>query len=254
MNRRQKKKYDALNPHRRLHKNLRFAAMEQYKLLRTNLSFVLPEDLKCPIIGVTSSAQGDGKSTTAINLAYVLATDKKRVLLIDGDMRLPSVAKKMNMIGTFGLSNLLMTQSVEDLERFRSEILDNWYIIPAGSLPPNPSELLGSTKMQKLLNVLSEQFDYIVLDLPPVNAVSDAIAVSRWITGMVLVVRQNYTNKKDVENCVRQLTFSNVKVLGCVMNECEDGMTGKGKYKRYSKNYGYGANADKKAVKRPPAI
>ena len=245
MNRRQKKKYDALNPHRRLHKNLRFAAMEQYKLLRTNLSFVLPEDLKCPIIGVTSSSQGDGKSTTSINLAYVLATDKKRVLLIDGDMRLPSIAKKMNMIGTFGLSNLLMTQSVEDMERFRSDILDNWYIIPAGSLPPNPSELLGSTKMQKLLDSLAEQFDYIILDLPPVNAVSDAIAVSRWITGMLLVVRQNYTNKKDVENCVRQLTFSNVKVLGCVMNECEDSVSAKGKYKRYSKSYGYGANTEK---------
>ena len=114
---------------------------------------------------------------------------------------------------------------------------------------------LGSSKMQKLLEVLSEQFDYIILDLPPVNAVSDAIAVSRWITGMLLVVRQNYTNKKDVENCVRQLTFSNVKVLGCVMNECEDGVTGKGKYKRYSQNYGYGASAEKKTtVKRPPSI
>ena len=252
MTRRQKKKYDALNPHHRLHKNLRFTAMEQYKLLRTNLSFVLPEDLKCPIIGVTSSAQGDGKSTTAINLAYALAADKKRVLLIDGDMRLPSIAKKMNIIGTFGLSNLLMAQNIEDLERFRSGILDEWYIIPAGSLPPNPSELLGSTKMQKLLEMLREQFDYIVLDLPPVNAVSDAIAVSRWITGMLLVVRHNYTNKKDVENCVRQLTFSNVKVLGCVMNECDDGMSGKGKYTRYSKHYGYGVNTEK--VKRPPAI
>ncbi len=245
MNRRQKKKYDAVNSRRSLHKNLRFAAMEQYKLLRTNLSFVLPEDLKCPIIGVTSSAQGDGKSTTAINLAYVLATDKKRVLLIDGDMRLPSIAKKMDMIGTFGLSNLLVTQSVEDVECFRSDILENWYIIPAGNLPPNPSELLGSTKMQKLLDSLAEQFDYIILDLPPVNAVSDAIAVSRWISGMLLVVRQNYTNKKDIENCVRQLTFSNVKVLGCVMNECVDGVSKKGKYKRYSKSYGYGSSTAK---------
>ena len=133
MTRRQKKKCDALNSQHRLHKHLRFAAMEQYKLLRTNLSFVLPEDIKCPVIGVTSSAQGDGKSTTAINLAYALAADKKRVLLIDGDMRLPSIAKKMNIIGTFGLSNLLMAQNVEDLERFRSGILDEWYIIPAGN-------------------------------------------------------------------------------------------------------------------------
>jgi len=255
MNRRQKRKYDALNPHHLLHENLGFAAMEQYKLLRTNLSFVLPEDVKCPIIGVTSSAQEEGKSTTAINLAYALAADKKRVLLIDGDMRLPSVAKKMNIIGTYGLSNLLMTQDVQDLERFRSGILDDWYVIPAGSLPPNPSELLGSSKMQKLLDLLSEKFDYIILDLPPINAVSDAVAVSRLITGMILVIRQNYTNRKDLENCVRQLTFSNVKVLGCVMNECDEGMSSKGKYKHYSKKYGYRSYEERdQAVKRPPSI
>jgi capsular exopolysaccharide synthesis family protein len=264
MNQNKKNQKDALNSPRPLHENLRFSAMEQYKLLRTNLSFVLPEDVKCPIIGVTSSAQGDGKSTTAINLSYVLAADKKRVLLIDGDMRLPSIARKMNLLGSYGLSNLLMTYDVEDMERFHSKILDGWYVLPAGSLPPNPSELLGSPKMQKLLNLLSEKFDYIILDLPPVNAVSDAIAVSRWITGMILVVRQNYTDKKDLENCVRQLTFSNVKVLGCVMNECDDGLPNSGKYKRYSKKYGYRTNYTKdqkkqkagksEAVKRPPAV
>jgi capsular exopolysaccharide synthesis family protein len=215
----------------------------------------LPDDVKCPIIGVTSSSQGEGKSTTAINLAYVLAADKKRVLLIDGDMRLPSIAKKMNILGTHGLSNLLMTYDVEDLERFRSDILDDWYIIPSGSIPPNPSELLGSGKMQKLLDLLSEKFDCIILDLPPVNAVSDPIAVSRLITGMILVVRQNYTDKKDLENCVRQLTFSNVNVLGCVMNECNEGFSGKGKYRKYSKNYGYRSSSKvEDKVKRPPAI
>jgi Mrp family chromosome partitioning ATPase len=109
--------------------------------------------------------------------------------------------------------------------------------------------------MQKLLELLSEKFDYIILDLPPVNAVSDAIAVSRLITGMLLVVRQNYTNKKDLESCVRQLTFSNVKVLGFVMNECDDGMSGRGGYKRYSKNYGYRTSAEQsQTAKRPPRI
>ncbi|MBR7097838.1 MAG: CpsD/CapB family tyrosine-protein kinase [Clostridia bacterium] len=252
LSKRAKKKYDALNTHMPLHKNLGFAAMEQYKLLRTNLSFVLPEDVKCPIIGVTSSVRGEGKSTTAINLAYALAADKKKVLLIDGDLRLPSIAKKMDVSGTYGLTNLLMTYDVEDLEQFRSNVLDRWYIIPSGHLPPNPSELLGSSKMQKLLGLLSEKFDYIILDLPPVSVVSDALAVSRLITGMVLVIREDYTDKKDLEACVRQLELSNVKVFGCVWNESKEGSVKK--YKRYSGGYRYGYAHTKKGGKHPPAI
>ena len=148
------KKYNALDSRLPLHKNLGFAAREQYKLQRTNLSFVLPEDVKCPVIGVTSSVRGDGKSTTAVNLAYVLAADKKKVLLIDGDLRLPSLAKKMGIHSTPGLTNLLVSSDLSDIEQYRSNVLDNWYIIPSGALPPNPSELLGSQKMQKLLKQL----------------------------------------------------------------------------------------------------
>ena len=136
---------DAMNAQPKLHKDLNFAAMEQYKLLRTNMSFVLPDNIKCPIIGVTSSVRGEGKSTTAVNLAYVLAADKKKVLLIDGDLRLPSIAKKLDVHGTPGLTNLFMSYQAEDLEQFRSNILDNWYVIPSGNLPPNPSELLGQS-------------------------------------------------------------------------------------------------------------
>ena len=252
VNKHRKMKYDALNAHLPLHKNLGFAAMEQYKLLRTNLSFVLPEDVKCPIIGVTSSVRGEGKSTTAVNLAYVLAADKKKVLLIDGDLRLPSIAKKMDVPGTYGLTNLLMNYDVENLEQFRSNVLDRWYVMPAGNLPPNPSELLGSHKMQKLLGFLSEKFDYIILDLPPVSVVSDALAVSRLITGMILVIREDYTDKKDLEACVRQLDLSNVKVFGCVWNEAKEG--GTTKYKHYSGKYRYGYYGQKKSNQRPPAI
>lgn len=222
-----------------LHKNLEFTATEQYKLLRTNLTFTIPEDVKCPIIGVTSSMRGEGKSTTAVNLSYVLASAGKKVLLIDGDLRIPSVAKKMGMPSTPGLTDLLMGFENQDLSEFKSEVLSNWYIISSGDLPPNPSELLGSRRMETLLGILKEHFDYIVVDLPPVNIVSDALAISNYITGMIVVIRQDYTEKKELETCFRQLKLSNVNVLGCVLNETKSGKGSYGKYKKYYKYYGY---------------
>ena len=222
-----------------LHKNLEFAATEQYKLLRTNLNFTLPADQKCPIIGVTSSMRGEGKSTTAVNLSYVLAENNHNVLLIDGDLRIPSIAKKMDIKNTPGLTDFLMGFEKQQLSVFKSNLLDNWYIIPSGNLPPNPSELLGSSRMETILNVLSEKFDYIVIDLPPVNVVSDALTISRLITGMIVVIRSDYTEKKELETCFRQLKLSNVKVLGCVMNESKDE---KGSYSKYKKYYNYTSN------------
>ena len=222
-----------------LHKNLDFTATEQYKILRANLSFTIPEDVVCPIIGVTSSVRGEGKSTTAVNLSYVLAESGKRVLLIDGDLRIPSIAKKMGIESAPGLSNLLMRYETRQINSFKSGILDNWFIIPAGNIPPNPSELLGSSKMEKFLQSMTEDFDYVVIDLPPVNIVSDALAVSRYITGMVVVVRQDYTEKKEFEACSRQLELSNVKILGCVMNGEKSVKGSYGRYKKYYKKYKY---------------
>ncbi len=215
-----------------LHENLGFVPTEQYKLLRTNLNFTIPEDVKCPIIGVTSSTRGEGKSTTAINLSYVLAESGKRVLLIDADLRISSVAKKLNIQPSPGLANLLVGPEGGQNGILKATILDNWYILPSGVLPPNPSELLGSRRMASMLKVLAEKFDYIVIDLPPVNVVSDALAISPLITGMVVVVREDFTEKKELDKCFRQLQLSNVKILGCVMN---DAKSGKGYY-GYNKN------------------
>lgn len=222
-----------------LHKNLKFNATEQYKLLRTNISFTLPEDVKCPVIGVTSSVRGEGKSTTAINLAYVYAESGKKVLLIDGDLRLPSVAKKMSIDGSTGLTNFLMDSNKIMIEQYKTAVNDKWYVVPCGPIPPNPSELLASRKMEKLLKMLSEYFDCIIIDLPPVNIVSDAVAISKYLTGMILVVRQNYTEKDEFENCKRQLKLSNVNVLGLVMNGVNNGSSyyRNYKYKRYYKYY-----------------
>ena len=220
-----------------LHKNLQFTATEQYKLLRTNLSFSLPENEGCNIIGVTSSMRGEGKSTTAVNLAYVLAESGKKVLLVDGDLRIPTVAKKLEMETSYGLTDLLRREVPLQLEKLKSTHHDNWYILPSGMLPPNPAELLGSKRMGDALKELSEHFDYIVLDLPPVNLVSDALAVSKYITGMIVVVRQEYTEKRELDNCIRQLRLSNVNVLGCVMNNATDDRAyySKYRYKRYSR-------------------
>lgn len=220
-----------------LHQNLEFTATEQYKLLRTNLNFTLPEDQKCPIIGVTSSMRGEGKSTTAVNLSYVLAENGKRVLLIDGDLRIPSVAKKMEISHSPGLTDLLMGNGAQ-LSDYQSKLLPNWYILPAGDIPPNPSELLGSRRMESILNDLKEKFDYIIIDLPPVNIVSDALSIARLITGMIVVIREDYTEKKELEHCFRQLKLSSVNVLGCVMNGAKNGSGSYGKYKRY-KYYKY---------------
>lgn len=238
-NKRKKKQlhFTAADNKKLFQKNMDFTVSEQYKLLRTNLSFTLPEDVKCPIIGVTSSMRGEGKSTTAINLSYALAQGGKKVLLIDGDLRLPSVAKKMKINNIKGLSNLLFSYDSLQLDEFKSPYLDNWYIVPSGELPPNPSELLGSRKMGRLLNRLSESFDYIVIDFPPVNMVSDALAASKHITGMILVVREDYTEKKELESCIRQLKLSDVNVLGCLFNGSKSGKKIYDKYKKYCNSY-----------------
>jgi len=239
-NNKRKKAAFAADVRRTLHEHLEFTAKEQYKLLRTNLSFTIPAEIKCPIIGLTSANRGEGKSTTAINLSYVLAENGKRVLLIDGDMRVPSIAKKMELAAAPGLSDLLMEQESLDLSVFRSSVLSNWYIVPSGELPPNPSELLGSRRMENLLKALSEKFDYIVVDLPPVNLVSDALAISKLITGMIVVVKEDHTEKRELEQCYRQLSLSNVKVLGCVLNNAKTGRDTYGDYHDYDYEYGYG--------------
>ena len=227
-----------------LHKNLEFTASEQYKLVRANLDFTLSENEKCPVIGVTSSMRGEGKSTTAINLSYVFAEKGSKVLLIDADLRIPSVAKKLKIQSSPGLADLLKGKGAQ-VSEFQSLIHGNWFILPAGSIPPNPSELLGSSRMESVLERLREVFDYIIIDLPPVNIVSDVISISSLISGMIVVIREEYTEKKELEHCFRQLKLSNVNILGLVMNGAKSGSGSYGKYKKY-KYY----QSDDKGVKK----
>lgn len=218
---------------------LNFAAAEAYKLLRTNLQFSMPEKA-CRIVGVTSSIRGEGKSTTSINLAYTLAQSGKRVLLIDADMRLPSTASRLEISGKPGLSNLLAGLNGEKNCMKPSGRFENWFIMPAGDIPPNPSELLGSERMHSLLERYEKYFDYVVIDLPPIGVVTDALVLSQWMDGLILVVRQNYTERKALADTMYQIKKIGSKFLGFVMT---DAAVGEGSYKHYSKygkKYGYG--------------
>lgn len=224
-----------------LHKNLGFVASEQYKLLRTNLQFTLPDEEECRVVGVTSSVRGEGKSTTAINLSYSLSESGKKVLLIDADMRLPSIAKKLDMQQAPGMSNILTDRTKAEIPLYKSPHNENWYILPSGDVPPNPSELLGSKRMHNLLDTLKERFDFIIIDLPPVNIVSDAMVLANVVHGLIVVIRAGYTERKELNNCTRQIKLSDSKLLGFVINDADNNETSYSKYKykkyKYYKNY-----------------
>ena len=210
-----------------------FAVSEAYKLLRTNVMFSFPGETACPVIGVTSSLRGEGKSTTSINMAKAIAESNKKVLLIDADMRLPSVADKLEIRLAPGLSNLLVQNLNVNgiLQKFEGiETLD---ILTGGDIPPNPSELIGSRRMEEVIEAAKKYYDYIVIDLPPVTAVSDALSISKLLDGIVLVVRNDYAQKKAINETLRQIKLVNLKVLGFAFT-CANMAQG-GYYKKYYK-------------------
>lgn len=222
---------------RTIGKGLSFGAAEAYKLLRTNLQFSLPPKKGAKIFGVTSSLRGEGKSTTSANLAYTMAETGSKVLLIEADMRLPVVAKRLKLAPAPGLSNLLAGQNNGNEVLQKSGLLPNLKVITAGAIPPNPAELLASNQMEVTLQVLSEYFDYIIVDLPPVTAVSDAVTISKYLDGIAIAVRQDYVDKRSLDETVRQLQFSGVKILGFILTDSDQQSK---YYKRYGKkNYGY---------------
>ncbi len=228
--------------------NLSFAAAEAYKRLRTNLSFSLAEKNRCKVIGVTSALKGEGKSTTSINIAYTFAQTGKRVLLMDGDLRLPTIAKRLGVHSRPGISNLLAGNDILQ----RSAFLDGVHVIAAGDIPPNPAELLGSEQMVQSIEALSQVFDYIILDLPPVTVVSDALIASKLIDGMIVVCRQDYCEKKAIAETVRQLKFSDCKILGFAVTGSQ---IQKKNYRNYKKDYGdYYESGEKIARQDAPAL
>ena len=240
---------------------INFAAAEAYKLLRTKIQFSFADDNTSHVIGVTSALSGEGKSLTAINLAYSLSQLGKTVILIDCDMRRPTLAEKLNIKKKPGLSNYLTAQaSLEELIQFCGIKGDEsaFCVITAGHNPPNPIELLSSERMTKLLKGLREICNYVILDLPPVSEVSDALTVSQKTDGILLVARKDRCNSVALNDAVHQFEFVNAKILGVVYN-CTtdgDGKYGKGYYKRYYQEKSGGnymdehRKADRKQVKK----
>lgn len=193
---------------------LNFAEAEAYKLLRTNIIFSFPNEGRCHILGVTSSIQDEGKSTSSCNLAYALSEAGKKVLLLEADLRRPTIGSKLRVPSVPGLTNLLVSDTrLPSLVR-RCEAAPDMDIITAGDIPPNPSELLGSRRMAAVLEELAQQYEYIVLDLPPVTAVSDAVAISKLLDGVVIVVREGVTQRKGLGETMRQLKLAGVRILG----------------------------------------
>lgn len=222
--------------------NASFAATEAYKLLRAKLQFSFADNSNCHVIGVSSALGGEGKSLSAINLAFTLSQLNKKVILLDCDMRKPTLAEKLKIQKTPGLSDFLSGQcklenTLQDCGILSSET--SFCVISAGQNPPNPVELLSSTRMAALLNLLRKNYDYVILDLPPVEEVSDALAVAKETDGVLLVVRQNYCSRPALADTIRQLEFVNAKILGVVMNFTLEGGEKRSGYYKKSRYYGY---------------
>jgi len=225
--------------------NMSFAAREAYKLLRTNLLFALSDSDsgKARVVGVTSSLRGEGKSTTSINLAYTLAETNRRVLLVEGDFRIPSIHKKLKVRSKPGVSNVLVTRCDPERHiqqyRFNGEESVTIHILAAGDIPPNPSELMGSKRMRDMIDRLAQSYDYIILDLPPINAVTDALVATDLVDGMVMVVRNEYTDRGSLNEAIRQIELVNGKILGFVFTCANTGAGGYGKKYKYKYRYRY---------------
>ncbi len=208
-----------------------FQIVEAYKTIRTNLLFALaPGSNK--IVIISSAEPNAGKSTVSCNLAITMAQTGARVLLIDADLRKPSQHKTFRVNKTNGLSRILSGQvPVEDC--ICREVARGLDLIPSGSLPPNPSELLGSDAMQELLERLSVEYDYIFIDTPPLGVVSDSLVLAKHAAGTVLVTRQGQTTYDEVEQAVKSVRNVEGAVLGVIVSDMRENPRSYGRYTRY---------------------
>lgn len=216
-----------------------FAVAEAYKSIRTNLMFLLTKKVG-NVITVSGSDISEGKSTTAVNLAVAFSQLGDKVLLVDADLRRSSVHKKTKLENTVGLSDILGGfAEFSDAVKSVNPCLD---VLTSGHSAPNPSELLGSARYESLIRELGEKYNYIIVDTPPVNVVSDALIVAPKSDGVVLVVRDKFTMSDALKKAIEAFEFANIKVLGAIMNAA--GSRNRKYYKKYKKcrssyNYKY---------------
>ncbi|RST74194.1 polysaccharide biosynthesis tyrosine autokinase [Siminovitchia acidinfaciens] len=189
---------------------------EQYRTIRTNIQFSsVDEEIRS--IMVTSSGPGEGKSTTAANLAIVFAQQGKRVLLIDGDLRKPTVHYTFGLTNSFGLSNVLTHQmEISEVINVTNEELLS--VMTSGPIPPNPAELLSSRTMANFIQEAQSQFDLIIFDTPPVLAVTDAQLLSNHCDGTVLVISSGKTEVEAALKTKESLEAAKAKLLGVILN------------------------------------
>ena len=224
-------------------KDVPFNVVESYKTIRTNILFTATDSDK-KVIAVASPNPGEGKSTSAANLAIALAQTGSAVLLIDADMRKPVQHRTFKTRNDEGLSTLIIKKSSIS-KSVKSNVINNLDLLPSGPLPPNPSELLSSGSFKILLDQFSSNDDYVIIDTPPINVVSDAMVMKESISGIMLVIRYAMTTYEELSSCMKQIGLANANMLGFVMNDVHHNHGAayynyKYKYKKYGYGYGYG--------------
>ncbi|MCX6469609.1 MAG: polysaccharide biosynthesis tyrosine autokinase [Corynebacteriales bacterium] len=226
------------------------AAAESFRKLRTNLTFT-NVDNPPRIVLVTSAVAVEGKTTTAMNLAASLVEAGRRVVLVDADLRRPQINARSGVIGDVGFTNWLRGDGeLEDL--VQPSNVDGLWILASGPHPPNPAELLGSKKASTALSELASSFEYVIVDSPPVLPVTDAVVLSQWVDGVLLVARANSTKLGDLSDAHEQITGSQTPVIGFVLT---DAAAAKGRYGYYAisqtgKKSWFGRSAEPKAIEQ----
>jgi capsular exopolysaccharide synthesis family protein len=209
-----------------------YAAKEAYRTIRTNLMFSLAKS-GCKTIMFCSSISGEGKTTTSANIAFSIARSNKKVLLIDLDLRNPHIHRILKKNNSPGLTNYLSGfNSIEEV--VHKEVYPGLDVICAGTISPNPAEMIASEGMMALLDEMKKSYDFIILDTPPITLVSDALSVVPATDGIVLVVRPKHVDRREVRRAIEQLEFVGGKILGCVANGVQQ------QKQSYGRRYGYG--------------
>lgn len=228
-----------------LTRNSDFAVVEAYKSIRTNIMYSIPKSNQGKVIVLTSAAAGEGKTTTCINLALTFAMMDAKVLLIDCDLRKPKVHRYLKLEKKDGLSNVLCGFA-ELHQAIKVGVRDNLDVIIAGDTPPNPAELLQTEEFEKVISVLKKAYDYIIIDTPPINIVTDATSVIKYSSGVVFLIRKNRTTYDMVDSSMEQFKTIGANVVGCVLIDDKES-TAHTSYKGYK--YGYKENTFLKGKK-----
>lgn len=201
---------------------------ESFRTLRTNIQFS-NIDKEVGSIVVTSANQDEGMSTVSVNLAITMANANQKVLLIDGDLRKPTVDRYFDINTDFGLTNILLDKDIESREFQLIPKIPNLKIVPSGPIPPNPSELLSSRRMAEFLEEMKAKYDIVLIDAPPIGMVTDAAILSTLVDGTLLVCRQNSTKMDALKRAAEDLKKVGANILGIVLN----GINGKHKEQYY---------------------